>query len=142
MKVNDILANVDQKWHEPFLRFINTGEADDDFLNYLNHDKNGQQAVERAFDAHAQSFRGLADELKNPPSNSEVITPAAAVSKNLVHAVEGVLELAPEQRSTVVKQAASKLLTAIPGRGKDVVEAAETVANLFKEKLGEVSAKE
>jgi hypothetical protein len=143
VKLNDILTNVDEKWRPDFLRFIDTGEANDDFLNYLNHDKSGQQAVELAFDAHAQSFRGLADELKSPPPAEEIVMdPAAVASKKLVYAVEGVLELAPDQRSKVVKQAASKLLTATPGRRHDVVEAAETVASVFKERLGEVAAKE
>ncbi|MGC2695539.1 MAG: hypothetical protein WA738_07090 [Candidatus Angelobacter sp.] len=131
MNLNDLLGHVDEKWQKDFLRFIDTGEADDAFLTYLNHDTRGQQAVEMAFNAHAQAIQGLAEELKKPPLADEItIDPAATASKKLVHAVEGVLELAPEQRNMVVKEAASNLLSSAPPSRQQEVEAVAQAFNV------------
>ena len=61
------LQNVDRRWHSEFLRFVETGEAGDEFLQYLNDNKGGQQAVEMAFNAQATAFEDLAEELKKGP---------------------------------------------------------------------------
>lgn len=43
---SDILALVAPEFHDEFLRFIETGEADSDFLDYLDRDADCQDAVE------------------------------------------------------------------------------------------------
>src|SRR5712664_146200 len=100
MKIEDLLKNVDSKWHGDFLRFVETGEAGEQFLDYLNHDEGGQQAVEVAFNAQAQAFQGLAEELRNPAQHVRISTePLIAASARMAEAVEVVLRLSPEQRN-------------------------------------------
>ena len=139
MNLQELLAHIDKKWHQDFIRFVDTGEASDAFLEYLNKDAGGQQAVEMAFTAQAQGIRGLAEELKNPPPAAEAtFDPTNFASKKFARAVEGVLELPPDQRDRVVMEAASSLLSSTrPGRKREV----EAVAEAFKENLGNVAAK-
>jgi hypothetical protein len=109
MKLEDLLQSVDRRWHEEFLRFIETGEAGDEFLRYLDHDKGGQQAVEMAFNAQAAAFEGLAEELKKGPQVKEPMEAAAAASARIVEAMEVVVQLPPDQREVVARKAASAL---------------------------------
>ena len=41
MKLETALAKVAPRWHKDFLKFIETGEAQPEFLAYLDEDKNG-----------------------------------------------------------------------------------------------------
>ena len=108
MKLDDLLQNVESRWHEYFLRFIETGEAGDEFLDYLNRDKGGQQAVEMAFNAQAAAFEGLAEELKKGPVEPAT-PPEVAASARMAEAVEVVLQLSPEQRKEALQKTASVL---------------------------------
>ena len=47
MNLQNLLEHVDQKWQKDFINFIDTGEANPDFLKYLNNDKQAQEAVEK-----------------------------------------------------------------------------------------------
>jgi hypothetical protein len=107
-KLDQLLQNVDRKWHGEFLRFVETGEAGDEFLQYLDSDKGGQQAVEIAFNAQAAAFEGLAGELRNPQAQG-ITEPTAAASARMVEAVEVVLQLPAEQREEVAEKTASVL---------------------------------
>src|SRR5258708_9483405 len=110
MKIEDLLKNVDNKWHGDFLRFVETGEAGEQFLDYLNHDESGQQAVEMAFNAQAQAFQGLAEELRNPPQQIRNSTePLIAASAKMAEPVGVVLPLSPEQRTQALQKTASVL---------------------------------
>jgi hypothetical protein len=52
-----ILADVDPKWHIDFVRFVQTGKADTEFLDLLDKDEALQQAVERAIFADEGDIR-------------------------------------------------------------------------------------
>ena len=119
MKLEKCLGNVDRRWHSEFLHFVETGEAGDDFLQYLNHDKGGQEAVEMAFNAQAAAFEGLAEELKSSPQAEVTTEPATAASARMAEAVEGVLQFAPEQRAEVVQKTASVLAAALAPDQRD-----------------------
>jgi hypothetical protein len=138
LNLQDLLGHVDKKWRKDFVRFIDTGEAGDEFLDYLNHDSGGQQAVEMAFTAHANSIQGLAEELKNAPAVGESVqSPAHSISNNFAQAIEGVLELAPEQQARAVQEATSSLLhVARPGRQREIA----AVADAFKQNLDKMTA--
>jgi hypothetical protein len=74
MRLDDLLRNVERQWHSEFLRFIETGDASDAFLEYLDRDQRGQQAVEMAFNSQAAAFEGLAEELKTVCHKNEEAT--------------------------------------------------------------------
>jgi hypothetical protein len=115
MKLDDLLKNVAPRWHEEFLHFIETGDAGDDFLEYLNNDPEGQQAVEMAFNAQAQAFEGLAEELKKGPVEPAEAAmaasdePAMAASDRMAEALEVVVQLSPERRKAALERTASVL---------------------------------
>ena len=137
MKIEDLLKNVDRRWHGDFLRFVETGEAGEQFLDYLNHNKGGQQAVEMAFSAQAQAFQGLAEELRNPPKYIEVSTePLAAASTRMAEAVEVVLQLPPEQRNEVLQKAASVIEATL---GPERQGTARSVVQNLEHALGKAS---
>jgi hypothetical protein len=138
LNLEDLLGHVDTKWRKDFVRFIDTGEAGDEFLNYLNHDSGGQQAVEMAFTAHANSIHGLAEEIKNAPTvNENIQAPARSISNNFAQAIEGVLELAPDQQAHAVREAATSLMHATrPDRQREIA----AVADAFKENLDKMAA--
>jgi len=109
VKLETALAKVAPRWHKDFLNFIDTGEAQQDFLTYLDEDKEGQKAVEMAFNAQAEAFHGLAEELKKPGPISVEATVAvepAAASDRLAHAVGVIVQLPPAQRVEAVRQTA------------------------------------
>lgn len=111
MKLEDILKNVGKRWQTEFLNFVNTGEGSDDFLAYLDHDPQGQKAVELAFTAQAAAFEGLKEEFKrtSPSWNEANPRPAVVASESLAQAVEGVARLPHEQRIEAVRQTVSTL---------------------------------
>jgi hypothetical protein len=102
----DLLKLVEGQWQETFSRFIETGEAPQEFLDYMDSDPNCQRAVELAFSTQAEAFesvaRNLGDlqghsvQLRNP-SRVEVV-PVAEVSKGLREAKENRLKLNPVAR--------------------------------------------
>ena len=97
-------------------QFIDTGEAQPEFLTYLDEDKDGQEPVEMAFNAQAEAFHGLAEELKKPgPISVEatVVMESAAASGNLAHAVGVIVNLPPAQRIEAVRQTASVLKSSL-----------------------------
>ena len=53
MKLDNLLNLVDKRWQEAFLRFVETGEAQKEFLAYLDKDDSAQKAVDEAFTAQA-----------------------------------------------------------------------------------------
>ena len=59
-KIDELAKMIAEPMQAPFRQFVQTGEAPDDFLTYLEHDASAQQAVERAFDAQAAALGGLA----------------------------------------------------------------------------------
>jgi uncharacterized protein YdbL (DUF1318 family) len=67
MKLETLMTHVQPQWKGEFIRFVETGEAGEGFLNYLDHDSDAQQAVEKAFKAQASAFENLAEELKKTP---------------------------------------------------------------------------
>jgi len=113
MKLDDLLGLIPKQWHEAFLRFIDTGDADEGFLAYLDSDTQAQEAVERAIEAQAKAFEGLAKVLASSgsPAGAKTTTEEQAelVSAQMAHALEGALELPQEERHAALQLAASVL---------------------------------
>jgi hypothetical protein len=116
MEENALLARLETRWHEAFLRFTETGEADAEFLAFMDSDPECQRAVEAAFNEQALAFEKLSRSLRD----DRVTPPAEAVSEALTASVTQVLEraldLPPEQRNQVVVDAATALNRDVPPR--------------------------
>ena len=137
MRLEELLKNIAPKWHKEFLRFVETGEATDSFLDYLNKDKGGQAAVEMAFDAQVKAFEGLAEELKKPQPPMEVsVELARAASRTMATAVETVMHLPPDQRGEVLEEAASVLGTSL---APDQQDAARSVVRSLDHAMAKVA---
>src|SRR5882762_5000044 len=134
MELNQLLTLVKPEWHKAFLRFIDTGEAEETFLNYLNQDEHGQKAVEMAFDAQASAFEGLAKELTADKIEAKTTTSSAAqvASGDIARIVKNVLVLEPEERYEVLQKAASSLEASIsPKQKSQLDDVAQEIGRAF-----------
>ena len=87
MFFSDLLPQIDPKWHEAFVRFIETGEASDGFLTYLNSDQNCQKAMERLLAAHVKTLRPFMQAaLATPTAKRRKAAAAAAPKSRRTHA--------------------------------------------------------
>lgn len=138
MNLETLLENVKPQWKNEFVRFVETGEAGEGFLTYLNQDSNAQQAVETAFQAQASAFENLAEELKRatPAQGVEVMVgqakPVETVSAKVAEAVKDVSHLSPDERREAVAKALSNLKTSLDGNALAI---ARTVANTLAKDL-------
>jgi hypothetical protein len=135
VNLQNLLEHIDTKWRKDFIQFVDTGEANADFLKYLNNDKRAQEAVENAFTAHVAALQGLAEELNAPAGAVEAARDkVSSASNELAQAVTGVLNLAPDQREKVVRDAAAKLVSQ-PQRQKEVA----AIADAFKQNVADTA---
>jgi hypothetical protein len=138
----DLLEGVAPQWRQAFQHFVETGEAEDDFLNYLNEDERGQQAVEMAFNRQAAGFEGLAAELKttsvpNRQREAEPLkTAAAAISTRIAAVVEVALRAPSAQRDELVEKSAAELAASMPLEERNALQ--EVVRSL-DDKLAKVA---
>ena len=58
MNLEKLLTNIDENWRLNSITFVQTGDASQEFLAYLDNDHGAQAAVEEAFTAQAQVFEG------------------------------------------------------------------------------------
>jgi hypothetical protein len=110
--LESVLQQIKPQWREEFRRFVDTGDASDEFLAYLDNSEEGKHAVELAFNAQADALTGLADALKSLQTENVVtqtVKPADAASAKVTEAVEGLLQLPPEEGQQAVEQAATVL---------------------------------
>jgi hypothetical protein len=126
--LTDLLDSVDEQWRSEFERFVETGEADDAFLTYLDQDEGAQQAVEAAFKRQAAKFEGLAAELKRRQAESSSIgeshrVAAASTTPTKVAAVvEDALQATSAQRDQVVANSTAALAASMPAEEAVVVK--------------------
>jgi len=110
VKFNDIIERVDEEWREQFTRFIETGEADEPFLNHLDASEACQRAVDEAITAQGVAFAGLASALDG---TSEPLKRREAAAASLACGLESVMELPEDERPDAISGAlaAVRLLT-------------------------------
>lgn len=107
-----VLQQIEPQWRKEFRRFVDTGDASDEFLAYLDNSEEGKRAVEVAFNAQADALTGLADALRSLQTENvaaQTVKPAEAASAKVTQAVEELLQLPPEEGQQAVKQAATVL---------------------------------
>lgn len=145
--LTDLLGGIEEKWHSEFERFVETGEADDEFLNYLDGDKTAQHAVEIAFKRQAAKFEEWAGELqrrqatggvshdRTMPSPEPTISTVAEVvedrtvasrvstiSTMIAEVVEDALQATSAERKEVVAKSTAALAESIPPEEAIVVK--------------------
>jgi hypothetical protein len=129
MKLDELQGLIEQRWRGEFLRFVETGGADPAFLEYLDHDPSAQRAVEMAFDAQAQAFEELSQELaksKDKTAKQPNVSSATAVSMNIVRAVVAALGLPDAERTVAISQAAAALEASMTPDSKHELESVIT----------------
>jgi hypothetical protein len=113
MKLESLVQLVKPEWREAFMRFIETGEADEDFLRHLDTDPDTQRAVDSAFTAHANALEGLAKVLSAGDVDAARPRPAgtrtAQASDDIVRTFEQVLDLPSADRRAALTGAAKTL---------------------------------
>jgi hypothetical protein len=124
MKIEDLLQSVAPLWHEAFTRFVQTGEAENEFLDYLNNDESAQHAVQTAFEAQAQAFEAIAHELKQPriPAGEYCNTQGyLGISKKAAQAVEDIMLLSPPESREAMQKTVQALNVSLDSAQKEIL---------------------
>lgn len=121
----DLLEMVSPEWRHAFLRFVETGEAEEDFLSYLDQDTQCQEAVEAAFNRQAEGFEGMATELKRLSAvdklEPEPAASVSALSNNIAAVVALALQTPPADRDEVVEKYTTALAASVsPEKAREV----------------------
>ncbi len=135
-----VVEQIKPEWRNEFRRFVDSGDASDEFLAYLDSSEEGKKAVELAFNAQADALTGLADALRSLQTENvgtELAKPAEAASVKVTEAVEGLLQLPPEQGKQAVAKAASALGASLR---QDQHPQLQSVAQTLNEALTNVAA--
>ena len=123
--LQDLMDNVDIRWHSEFVCFVETGEANDAFLAYLDENESAQMAVEGAFKRQAAKFEELATEIKRRqvPSTPEAHAASATstTSTRLAEVVENALQATSSERAGVVATGTAALAASMPAEDAAVV---------------------
>jgi hypothetical protein len=110
MTRQELLHLVDSRWHGDFVRFIETGDASEEFLAFMDRDPDCQRAVETAFSQQAADFEELSRSLRNIVSPEAMAdAQASIVSQNMASVFEQTLQLPPDERNRVLRRTVSTL---------------------------------
>ena len=109
MRLEDLVTRIPSDWREDFEKFIQTGEANEEFLNFLDQDPTCQAVVEKAFAAQATAFEKFAKYLSQPHTSDvhpERTEYTEELSNELARTVSAVAELPSEVQQMVAERAA------------------------------------
>ena len=134
-----LIESVAPKWRSAFQQFVETGEADEAFLTYLNQDTSAQDAVEKAFNHQVSQFEGLAAELKKrrAPESQEAMP--SLTSTKLAAVVEVVMQTPREQQDEVVKTRTAEFAASVPIEDRNVLTQVARSLDSNLSKLAEAS---
>jgi hypothetical protein len=134
MKLATLLGNIDENWRRDFITFVQTGDASEKFLTYLDNDPQAQAAVEQAFTEQARAFEGLAQLVKSSSSvTPKVASATEGVSAAVARAVEQIAALPGEERANAVAAAARTLAHAAAAGPAEADTLRSTVSALQQE---------
>ena len=135
-----LLTNIEPQWHAEFEHFVETGEANDAFLAYLDQNETAQMAVEGAFKQQAAKFEELAEALKQrhelTAQKSPVSAAASTTPTKVATIIEGALQASSKQRAQVVAKSTAALAASMPADEAEVVKA---VAESLESSIAEVA---
>lgn len=142
MKYQELVVHVPEKWQKDFQQFITSGDAPDEFLDFLDHDVPTQQAVEAAFAEQVSNFEQFAEELNVDPAAIAAqlkqtqrggTDPFRETSANLRNGILGTLTLQPRQKDALSGDIAAAVASSDTN---EVIEFLEKV----KEKISAVAS--
>jgi hypothetical protein len=111
MHLTDALALVDPKWARDFVSFVETGEASDEFIAFLDTSKECQRAVDMVLEQESGKVARVAQLLREPAPRSQAASASfahaatAQPSALIAEALGAALALPAEQRTEVIKKA-------------------------------------
>jgi hypothetical protein len=82
--IEELALRVDERWRDAFIEFVQTGEADKPFLDYLDSSPQAQEAVEAVFTAQAATLENLAAALRTTVAETAepaTVTPGQVASQ-------------------------------------------------------------
>jgi hypothetical protein len=114
MHLTDALALVDSKWAKDFVSFVETGEASDEFIAFLDTSKECQRAVDMVLEQESGKVARVAQLLREPVARPQSAAPAgqaatAPQSALIAEALGAALALPAEQRTEVIKEAVATM---------------------------------
>ena len=140
--LDTVVQQIKPEWRNEFRRFVDSGDASDEFLAYLDSSEEGKKAVEQAFNAQADALTGLAHALRSLQTENvgmEKAKPAEAASVKVTEAVEGLLQLPQEQGEQAVEKAARTLGASLR---QDQHSRLQAVVQTLSKALGNVAVNE
>jgi hypothetical protein len=117
----DLIDKISEVWRPAFERFVETGEAETAFLDYLNKDLAAQEAVETAFNRQATKFEDLAAALKKTELTTQPKYKVAAPEK-VAAAVQAALETPTAQREEVMESSTAEIAASTPAEERIVLK--------------------
>lgn len=116
-EADHVVPTIDERWAGEFAKFIDTGDASDEFFAYLDHNEACQKAVDLALKKKSQGLDRVARLLvaESPATNAAKDESAAAPrvkieqwSAALAQALIVAARLPAEERSRVVRDAVAQ----------------------------------
>jgi hypothetical protein len=121
MLLTELLADIDRAWQLDFVRFVETGEASEDFLDYMDSDASCQQAIEKMMAAQAEILTPVVMEIGQPSASK---TPETTTVEPIVRAIQDVLTLPEPERGRTLHAAAVDLKRTVRLPGADALSSA------------------
>jgi hypothetical protein len=121
VKLEDLMTNVAPEWRSAFVRFVETGEADEAFLNHLDRDEETQAAVERAFSEQSKALEGLAQALRESDTALAAQAPrprAVDTVEMMTRSFETAVHLPPVERHAMFEAAITKASQGLAAKGE------------------------
>ena len=114
MHLTDALALVDSKWARDFVSFVETGEASDEFIAFLDTSTDCQRAVDMVLEQESGKVARVAQLLREPmPRSQGASSPfahaATAPSARIAEALGAALALPADQRTEAIKKAVATM---------------------------------
>jgi hypothetical protein len=123
MLLTELLADIDPAWRLDFVRFVETGEASDDFCDYMDSDEKCQQVIEKMLAAQSEVLTPLVMEIGQPRATTTP-TPAPATVGPIVRAIQDALTLPEPERTETFRAAAADFARTVHLPGADALRAA------------------
>ena len=123
MQMEQLLTRIEPVWRQAFIRFIQTGEAEDAFLNYLDTDASAQEVVEEAFTIQAAGLERVSELLKDPARVEAMLADRAdELSTRLAMTLSEMAELPDGVQHSVAQKTVSVLESTVPPERRKRVE--------------------
>jgi hypothetical protein len=100
MNLAEIKLLVGDKWWTDFVRFVQEGEATEEFLAHVDADERTQKAVELALESQTAALREVAEALRGPvkPLPDVVVEDAEAILPGQIAAAFSAFAKLPERQ--------------------------------------------